>query len=149
MNRPAPFSTERQPILQQWIDQADSLWQQVQGMPAPHPSQERTAFAAAVHRAYRRFARQRPRWAYSLFDDYFLLESAAPVLRSIEQKGRWPTAYELALAWYAQFERPIDAEHAARIEGTVPIAGLFLSLLCEEWPRKSTIELAHPELVGQ
>jgi hypothetical protein len=149
MNTPIHFSTERQPIVQQWIDQADSLWQQVQGMPTPRPLRERTAFAGAVRRAYRRFARQRPRWAHSLFDDYFLLHGAAPVLRSIEQKGRWPTAYELALAWYAQFERPMDAEHAAQIEGAVPVAALFLSLLREEWPVKSPADATQHEPVAQ
>jgi hypothetical protein len=130
--------TRQLPSLQHLIDGTAYVWQKLQGVPEPESRRHLSAFQQAVERAYRRFAELHPRWANSLFDEYFLTRHAAPILSSIHRRGRWPTAYELSLAWFAQFESCMGENTYDRICAAMPIAVTFLDLLQEEWIDKPT-----------
>ena len=121
------------PSLQQMAERAKLLWQRAPRLPASEGRRDLSSFQRAVQRAYRRFARQHPRWANSLFDDYFLTQQAAPTLLAIYRNERWPTAYELSLAWFAQFETRMGENIYDRIYPAMGAAATFLDLLREEW----------------
>jgi hypothetical protein len=86
----------------------------------------------ASARAYLRFARAYPRWAQSLFDDYFLTHTAAPLLRRALRPQQHPTAVELAQAWWAQLARPAADGREDQLADVIPVAAAFLAELDAE-----------------
>jgi hypothetical protein len=82
--------------------------------------------------AYVRFARAYPRWAQSLFDDYFLRHTAAPLLRRAVRPQQHPTAVELAQAWWAQLARPAAEGQEDQLAEVIPVAAAFLAELDAE-----------------
>jgi hypothetical protein len=85
----------------------------------------------AIARAYRQFARRHPRWAESLFDEYFLTHAAAPLL----SYPRRPTPAELARAWAAQFALPPVSWPNGSPDEAVLVAADFLCYLDDELDR--------------
>jgi len=86
----------------------------------------------AIARAYWRFARAYPRWAQSLFDDYFLTHTAAPLLRRAVRPQQHPTAVELAQAWWAQLARPAADGQEDQLADVIRVAAAFLDELDAE-----------------
>ena len=86
----------------------------------------------ASARAYLRFARAYPRWAQSLFDDYFLTQAAAPLLRRALRPQQHPSAVELAQAWWAQLARPAAEGWEDQLAEVIPVAAAFLDELDAE-----------------
>jgi hypothetical protein len=132
-------TTRPMPSLQRVLDGADLLWQKLHGISEPQPKRQLSAFHRAAQRAYQRFAVQQPRWANSLFDEHFLRTHAEPILSSIHRRGRWPTAYELALAWFAQLDGRMGEQSYERICAALPVAAIFLDLLQEEWTQQPSV----------
>jgi len=99
--------------------------------------QTQVQFQLAVQRAYRRFAEQYPCWANSLFDEYFLDSTAAPILAAVYKQDRWPVAYELALAWSAQMDGSVNAKTFARADAALSVASAFLGALQAEWSNQT------------
>jgi hypothetical protein len=89
-------------------------------------------FRRAVRRAYKRFARQHPRWANSLFDEYFLSNDALPILMTAQRTQTWPVALDLALAWLAQFRQGRCGHTPAQVAAALPVATAFLDCLQAE-----------------
>ena len=123
----------RQSLSRCLLKNGVALWQSIQHLPKLAPAHPQKQLQRAIQRAYLRFAEDQPRWANSLFDNHFLLHHAAPILNSIHKHGRWPTAYELALAWFAQLQPPDCVYPPAQINAAMFPATAFLRLLQEEW----------------
>jgi hypothetical protein len=86
----------------------------------------------AIARAYLRFAPAYPRWAQSLFDDYFLRHAAAPLLRRAVRPQQHPSAFELAQAWWTQLARPAADGREDQLAEVIPVAAAFLDELDAE-----------------
>ena len=56
----------------------------------------------AISRAYRKFAKRHPRWAASLFDEYFLMANVPSLMISETLEERSSVADELVVAWANQ-----------------------------------------------
>ncbi len=67
-----------------------------------HQWLERLTLQTAIAHAYKPFSEQHPRWAASLFDEYFLNGSAAPLLRRYLHSTEPLAPSELANAWFNQ-----------------------------------------------
>ena len=86
----------------------------------------------AVIQAFRKFVLHHPRWAASLFDEYFLMGKAAPLLDRYLQTAILPTADELATAWADQLGPMAPSRYSpGRIEVQLAAAD-FLSFLAAE-----------------
>jgi hypothetical protein len=92
---------------------------------------EQQVVQQASARAYLRFARAYPRWAQSLFDDYFLRHTAAPLLRRTLRQQH-PSAVELAQAWWAQLARPAADGQEDQLADVIVVAAAFLAELDAE-----------------
>jgi hypothetical protein len=104
---------------------------------------QQAALRKAQARAYQAFARERPTWADSLFDEYFLAHAAAPLLQRCLQPGTRPTAIELAAAWYAQLS--YTGREPRAFSEAIAAAARFLALLDGElWPYRAAGPLAEP-----
>ncbi|MFO7170557.1 MAG: hypothetical protein DIU80_021220 [Chloroflexota bacterium] len=117
------FTTTRVPDMFVWLLRQES-WL--------HRQLQQGAFRKAQRRAMQRFMRMYPRWADSLFDDFFLSHAAAPVLAGYLAAQR-PSATALAAAWAAQCAP--DAQVAARpvsLGDAAKAAASFLELLDAE-----------------
>ena len=87
---------------------------------------QRAALRAAQAQAFARFAEEHPRWAESLFDEYFLNHAAASlVARAIEPANR-PTAFEFAEVWFAQCAAPGSNAESANLAEAALAAFAFL-----------------------
>ena len=92
----------------------------------------RLMLQTAVSSAYQTFAEIHPRWATSLFDEYFLRGQAAPLLARYLQTESLPTPNELAKAWFDQFG-PLWPRAATRSATEVTqVASDFLQVLNAE-----------------
>lgn len=81
----------------------------------------------AVRRAYRQFAQRYPRWAQSLFDEYFVEHIAAEVLTSGLLR---PCA--LAEAWTRQVRYRDEAQRRRHVCQILPVAETFVRLVRAE-----------------
>src|SRR5215217_7719357 len=106
------------------MDRVFDLW--------PHIGR-RKLFDRIVARAHRHTVLRYPRWGDSLFDAHFLGTHAEPLLTLLYAQGRWPTAQELARAWYAQFGHSDGDKAVARYPETITVMSVFLDLLRAEW----------------
>jgi hypothetical protein len=86
----------------------------------------------ASARAYLRFARANSRWAQSLFDDYFLMHAAAPLLRRAVRPQQHPSAVELAQARWTQLARPAADGREDQLADVIVVATAFLDELDAE-----------------
>jgi hypothetical protein len=93
----------------------------------------RILFDRVVARAHRQTVLRYPFWADSLFDAHFLATHAKPLLTPLYEQGRWPTAQELARAWYAQFGRADGEKTVARSPEAITVMSAFLDVLRAEW----------------
>lgn len=82
----------------------------------------------AVQAAYRRFVAERPWWADSLFDDYFLGCKAAVLFA----EETLPSPLALAQAWRSQFNVGSPGQKRADIHNLVPEMQAFLALVEQE-----------------
>lgn len=87
----------------------------------------RRARRRAVRRAYRQFARRYPRWAQSLFDEYFVEHIAADVLTSGLLHPR-----ALAEAWTRQVRYRNEAQRRRHVRQILPVAETFVRLVRAE-----------------
>ncbi len=81
----------------------------------------------AVRRAYEQFAQRYPRWAQSLFDQYFVEHTAADVLTDGLIRPR-----ALAAAWTRQLRYRDEATRRRHIRQILPVAQLFVRLVSAE-----------------
>lgn len=83
----------------------------------------------AVAQAFQKFILRHPRWAASLFDEYFLISKAEPLLIRYLQSAMPPTANELAAAWADQLGPTAPAWFSPRCLDTALAAADFLKYL--------------------
>jgi hypothetical protein len=95
------------------------------------PAQARRALERPIARAYQRLALEHPRWAHSLFDHFFLLHHAAPLLARLLDARARVEPVELALAWLAQSPSTTKLR-AGDLSELTRAATDFLSYLEEE-----------------
>jgi hypothetical protein len=89
----------------------------------------RPLLQVATRHAYRKFEKQYPTWAASLFDEYFLQGSAAPLLDRYAQPFNPPTPKELALAWFDQLGPLAPKSFRRRLNEVSWVAADFLWIL--------------------
>ena len=89
----------------------------------------------AIGQAYREFEQRYPRWAASLFDEYFLRGSAAPLLARYAQPFDPPTPKELAAAWFRQLGPMGSGIVKRRLNDASWVSAEFLWLLEAELQR--------------
>ena len=95
----------------------------------------RLRLSLAVSRAYQKFSERHPRWAASLFDEYFLRGQATPLLARYAQSAEPPTATQLAHAWFDQFGLMMSPPSKARRTEVIAVVGDFLGALEAELRR--------------
>lgn len=89
---------------------------------------EQFVLRRAVRAAYRSFSYQHPRWADSLFDEYFLTYEAGYLLSRYIQAANPPTPIDLAVIWFDQL--PYGSKlRQCRLTDAVSIATDFLNYL--------------------
>lgn len=93
---------------------------------------DRVRLQLAVSSAYQKFAETHPRWAASLFDEYFLRGQAAPLLARYVQAADPPTPVELARAWFDQFGPLLPASARGNGGEVTEAASDFLQVLRAE-----------------
>jgi hypothetical protein len=86
----------------------------------------------AVTLAYARFAEQYPEWAAALFDEYFLIHQAIPLLAHIAEDGSSLDSVKLAIAWSEQLTWFNEEHRQSIIAELTPVAGSFLHTFEEE-----------------
>ncbi len=98
----------------------------------------------AVLQAFRKFARSHPRWAASLFDEYFLTGQAAPLLTRYVQTGLLPSADELAMAWADQLGPLAPSPYSLRRTEAKLAAADFLRYLETELQKYQMFQAQMP-----
>lgn len=81
----------------------------------------------AVRRAYKQFARRYPRWAQSLFDEYFVEHTASDILTNGLLRPR-----ALADAWTRQLRYRDEAQRRRHMRQILPVAEIFVRLVQAE-----------------
>jgi uncharacterized protein YeaO (DUF488 family) len=99
-------------------------------------------FRRAVARAFRRFELSYARFAHSLFDHYFLITRAAPLLERALAPGGMPSAEELAGAWFGQLGPTAELRLAHQHQEIVHVAAAFLAALDAELARSALFSAA-------
>lgn len=97
-------------------------------LPGRHDHDDlRGARRRAVRRAYKQFARCYPRWAQSLFDEYFVEHTASDALTSGLLRPR-----VLADAWTRQLRYRNEAQRRCHARQILPVAEIFVKLVQAE-----------------
>lgn len=91
------------------------------------PRNLRRARRRAVQRAYKQFARRYPRWAQSLFDEYFVNNTAQDVFTSGLLRPR-----DLAEAWTRQLRYRDEVQRRQHVCQIMPVAQIFVRLVRAE-----------------
>ncbi len=112
------YTTNRVPNMFVWVLRQET-WL--------HRQLQRRVLRHAQRHAMQQFRQVYPRWADSLFDDFFLSHDAAPLLAGYLTTQR-PTAAALATAWAAQ-SSPSQPHDLSEV---TTIAAAFLDMLDAE-----------------
>ena len=86
----------------------------------------------AILQAFRKFVLRHPRWAASLFDEYFLMGQAAPLLARYVQSATLPTPAELVTLWADQLGPLAPSPYSPRRLEAQLVAADFLKFLESE-----------------
>jgi hypothetical protein len=110
--------------------------------------QQTQALQHAQARAFALFAQQNPSWVASLFDQHFLEHAAAPLLQRYLEPHNRITAFELAVAYCAQFSN--TGAEPRRFAEAITVAAHFLALLNHElgsfWPTHPAEQNTRPNM---
>lgn len=96
-------------------------------LPGRNNDNLRRARRRAVRRAYKQFAQRYPRWAQSLFDEYFVEHIAADVLTDGLLRP-----HHLAEAWTRQVRYRNEAQRRRHINQILPVAEVFVRFVRAE-----------------
>lgn len=96
--------------------------------PGPRKQTKGKERRQALARANAIFARRYPRWANSLFDEYFIRHRAQDVL---QKNGNVPPK-KLAEAWTRQLAYSDEAKRRRHVVQVTPVAEAFLQLVRAE-----------------
>lgn len=94
----------------------------------------------AIIQAFRKFVLCHPRWAASLFDEYFLMGQAAPLLTRYAQSARLPTPDELVTVWADQLGPLAPSPYSLRRTEAALAAADFLCYLEAELRKYQVIK---------